>query len=132
MREILIVCGMLGLASCMTDYGRMDPPIGLWRHQSSSLLHGLAIEIDLYSDGSFSIRQSAGDSKTMTKRYELLASGTYRLEGSSVHFALSMPIKSRQGKDAMVTGLTGTIAESGRLLVVDYFGSQSVFTWRSP
>ena len=132
MRGRIILCGILCLTSCMTDYGRMNPPVGVWHYQSSSLIHGLAIEIDLYSDATFSIRRSAGDSKTMTKRYALLTSGTYTVEESRIHFSLSTPIKARQPEASPVTALTGTIARSGTSLVLDYFGDETVFTWRSP
>jgi hypothetical protein len=116
----------------MTDYGRQIPPVGVWSHEASSFLHARVIEIDLYSDQTFSIRQAAGDSKTMTRRYEMLASGTYTADDGRIQFNLSTPIKQHTRKDRAPTVLTGTIAASGTELVVDYFGGQVIFTWRSP
>jgi hypothetical protein len=132
MRSILTLCATLCFTSCMTDHGRQIPPVGVWSYQSSSMLHARVIEIDLYSDASFSIRQAAGDSKTMTRRYRMLGSGTYTAEGNAIHFKLSAPIKQHTQKGAAPTLLTGEIAPSGTELWLNYFGEQVIFTWRSP
>jgi len=136
--RFVVLC-VLCCASCTTQYARQIPPVGVWSYRSASIVHGLVIEIDMFSDETFTFRQASGDSKTMTRRYEMRASGTYTVEDRAILFNLSAPIGQpptvppiHDDKNPGRQVLKGTILETGKKLTVDYFGPYMVFTWRSP
>ena len=135
---IILICAFCCTSCKTTDYGRQIPPTGVWTYQNSSFLHALVIEIDLFSDGTFSFRQASGDSKTMTRRYETLASGTYSIEERTILFTLSAPLKQphtvplvHAGKNAAKV-VKGTMSEFGKEMTLYYFGPDLIFKWRSP
>lgn len=139
MRYLIIFLCLICCVSCIKDYGRQIPPTGIWSYQNSSFLHAQVIDIDLFSDGTFVIRQASGDSKTMKRKYEMLASGTYTIEGKTILFNLTGQITRletfpviKKNKNTKLKELKGTLSESGKELELDYFGPKIVFRWHSP
>ena len=116
------------------------PPAGIWSYYSSSIVHSHRLEIDLFTDQTFIIRQAAGDSKTATKDYKILGSGTYKVDNDTVLFDLTNAMKKKlyatpgkeQFKGEPAKALKGTLSKSGKKMTIDHFGPNKEFKWRSP
>ena len=62
----------------------IQPPIGNWVFEQSSILADERLELSLYSDSRYSLQRYYRDSKTMVEEFVHLALGEYFIDGQTL------------------------------------------------